>query len=179
MSTGSVNNRELQPAVQPPQKERETARTFQGSRGIQPCKLWVAANWMAISGGGSRWSLRIDYDARSFSKLSWSCLFTQTAAWLAAIAPSSHQRSAIKIHPLGIRVSPCRPAHKTDIIWSIETPLICARCTQTRWSVDPSPASPGPDQELNGLTETDPEVKLNTVALFPGGSSHIRLIVEF
>lgn len=67
MSTGSVNNRERQPADQPPLEKRgETSRTFQGSRGIQPCKLWVAANLMAISGGGPWWSLRIDYDARSF-----------------------------------------------------------------------------------------------------------------
>lgn len=74
----------------------ETTRPFQGSRGSQPCKLWVAANWMAISGGGPRWSTRIDYDAGFFSKLSCWCLFAQSDSWLADIAPYSHPRSAVK-----------------------------------------------------------------------------------
>lgn len=73
-------------------KREQTTRTFQGSRGSQPCKQWVAASWVSVSGGGPGWRTRIDYDARSFL----SFLVYASAAWLALIAPSSPPRSAIR-----------------------------------------------------------------------------------
>lgn len=114
--------------------------------------------------GWARWSMRVDYDARSFL----SFLVYASAAWLASIAPSTPRRSAIKIHPLEIRVSPCRPAQQTDIIWSVETPLICARRPQTCMIVGRyQPCHPRSRPWAPALPETDPEVKLGAVGLPP------------
>lgn len=100
--------------------------------------------------GWARWSWRIDYDARSFL----SFLVYASAAWLALTAPSGNPRSAIRSTLWKSAYLSRRAARRTDIIWSVETPLICARRPQTCMMVGryqpASPASPGPDRGLQG-----------------------------
>lgn len=126
--------------------------------------------------GWARWSMRVDYDARSFL----SFLVYASAAWLASIAPSTPRRSAIRSTLWKSAYLFCRPAQRTDIIWSVETPLICARRPQTCMIVGRyQPCHPWSRPQAPEPPETDPEVKLGAVVLSPGGALFLRLSLEF
>lgn len=102
--------------------------------------------------GWARWSWRIDYDARSFL----SFLVYASAAWLALTAPSGPPRSAIRSTLWKSAYLSRRAARQTDIIWSVETPLICARRPQIRMMVGRyQPALPALVQTVGSRAHRD------------------------